>query len=100
MSGGAGERKWRVYTALAKEEMDPHRRNALRGLAAAENSMPILWADRIRELGGPEPSYIGDSAGLTSHFVVWKLMKLWTSPSMANSSNCWVTNPVLPSCRK
>src|ERR1700722_2094986 len=52
-----------TYTALAKEETDPHRRNALRGLAAAEKQHADLWAGRIRELGGREPSYTGDSSG-------------------------------------
>jgi rubrerythrin len=52
-----------TYSALAKEETDPHRRNALRGLAAAEKQHADLWAGRIRELGGPEPSYAGDPSG-------------------------------------
>src|SRR6202162_2902133 len=52
-----------TYTALAKEETDPHRRNALRGLAAAKKQQADLWAGRIRELGGPEPSYTGDISG-------------------------------------
>ena len=52
-----------TYTALANEETDPHRRNALRGLAAAEKQHADLWAGRIRELGGPEPSYTGDLSG-------------------------------------
>src|ERR1700724_90865 len=52
-----------TYTALANEETDPHRRNALRGLAAAEKQHADLWAGRIRELGGGEPSYTGDLSG-------------------------------------
>jgi VIT1/CCC1 family predicted Fe2+/Mn2+ transporter/rubrerythrin len=52
-----------TYTALAKEETDPYRRNALRGLAAAEKQHADLWAGRIRELGGREPSYTGDLSG-------------------------------------
>jgi VIT1/CCC1 family predicted Fe2+/Mn2+ transporter len=52
-----------TYTALAKEEADPHRRNALRGLAAAEKQHADLWAGRIREPEGPEPSYTGDLSG-------------------------------------
>jgi len=52
-----------TYSALAKDESDPHRRNALRGLAAAEKHHADLWAGRIRELGGPEPQYNGDPQG-------------------------------------
>jgi VIT1/CCC1 family predicted Fe2+/Mn2+ transporter len=52
-----------TYSALAKDESDPHRRNALRGLAAAEKHHADLWAGRIRELGGPEPQYTGDPEG-------------------------------------
>jgi VIT1/CCC1 family predicted Fe2+/Mn2+ transporter len=52
-----------TYTAIAKEETDAHRRNALRGLAAAEKQHADLWAGRIRELGGPQPSYTGDLSG-------------------------------------
>ena len=40
-----------TYTAFAKGEVDPQRRNALRGLAAAEKHHADLWARRIRELG-------------------------------------------------
>ena len=52
-----------TYTALAKEETDPHRRNVLRGLATAEKHHADLWAGRIRELSGPEPEYTGDLSG-------------------------------------
>jgi Mn-containing catalase len=52
-----------TYTALAKEETDPHRRNVLRGLAIAEKHHADLWAGRIRELGGSEPEYTGDLSG-------------------------------------
>ena len=52
-----------TYTALAKAEADPQRRNALRGLAAAEKHHADLWAGRIRELGGPAPKYDGDKFG-------------------------------------
>jgi vacuolar iron transporter family protein len=41
-----------TYSALAKDEADPHRRNALRGLATAEKHHADLWAGRIKELGG------------------------------------------------
>src|ERR1700730_1133755 len=52
-----------TYSALAKNEAEPHRRNALRGLAAAEKHHADLWAARIRELGGPEPKYSGHLSG-------------------------------------
>src|SRR3984893_4784800 len=52
-----------TYIALAKAEADPQRRNALRGLAAAEKHHADLWAARIRELGGPEPKYSGHLSG-------------------------------------
>jgi VIT1/CCC1 family predicted Fe2+/Mn2+ transporter/rubrerythrin len=52
-----------TYSRLAKEEPDPHRRNALRGLATAEKHHAELWAGRILALGGKEPSYNGDPAG-------------------------------------
>ena len=52
-----------TYAALAAQEADPHRRNALRGLAMAEQHHAVLWAARIRELGGPEPVYKGNPSG-------------------------------------
>jgi VIT1/CCC1 family predicted Fe2+/Mn2+ transporter/rubrerythrin len=52
-----------TYTALAKNEVDPHRRNSLRGLASAERHHADLWAGRIRDLGGQEPKYTGDLLG-------------------------------------
>src|ERR1700733_5838188 len=52
-----------TYSALAKNENDPHRRNALRGLATAEKHHADLWAGRIRTLGGTEPQYSGGPAG-------------------------------------
>jgi VIT1/CCC1 family predicted Fe2+/Mn2+ transporter/rubrerythrin len=52
-----------TYSSLAKDESDPHRRNALRGLASAEKHHAELWAGRIRDLGGPEPQYTGDPEG-------------------------------------
>ena len=51
-----------TYSALATNENDPHRRNALRGLATAEKHHADLWAGRIRALGGSEPQYSGDPA--------------------------------------
>jgi VIT1/CCC1 family predicted Fe2+/Mn2+ transporter/rubrerythrin len=52
-----------TYSAFAKDEADPQRRNALRGLAAAEQHHADLWARRIRELGGAAPEYSGSPEG-------------------------------------
>src|SRR5271170_4222584 len=52
-----------TYAAFAKNEMDPLRRNALRGLATAEKHHADLWAARIQQLGGTLPEYSGPSAG-------------------------------------
>ncbi len=52
-----------TYTALSKSEADPHRRNALRGLAMAEKHHADLWAERINELGGTEPQFSGNPNG-------------------------------------
>ncbi|MDP9038659.1 MAG: VIT1/CCC1 transporter family protein [Acidobacteriota bacterium] len=52
-----------TYAALAAGEDDPQRRNALRGLAAAEKHHADLWAGRIRELGGAVPHYTGSPEG-------------------------------------
>ena len=55
-----------TYTAFAKAEVDPQRRNALRGLAAAEKYHADLWAKRIQELGAPVPKYAGDMSVATA----------------------------------
>jgi VIT1/CCC1 family predicted Fe2+/Mn2+ transporter/rubrerythrin len=52
-----------TYSALAQKEAEPHRRNALWGLATAEKHHADLWAGRIRELGEAEPKYAGDMSG-------------------------------------
>src|ERR1700730_17889496 len=52
-----------TYAAFAKDEVDPQRRNALRGLAAAEKHHADLWARRIYELDAPAPQYAGDPSG-------------------------------------
>ena len=64
------EANWRAemdghytYSALAKREDEPQRRNALRGLAAAEKHHADLWAGRILELGGQAPQYTGGESG-------------------------------------
>jgi vacuolar iron transporter family protein len=48
-----------TYAALAEKESDAERRNALRGLAAAEQHHAELWAGRIRDLGGTVPEFKG-----------------------------------------
>ncbi len=53
----------RTYAALAAAENDPQRRNALRGLAAAEKHHADLWGDRIAQLGGALPEYSGSPDG-------------------------------------
>ena len=53
-----------TYSALAKGEAEPQRRNALRGLAAAEKHHADLWAGRIEALGGSAPQYTGSQSGL------------------------------------
>ena len=52
-----------TYSLLAKRENDPQRRNAFRGLAAAEKHHAGLWAGRILELGGQVPQYTGSESG-------------------------------------
>jgi vacuolar iron transporter family protein len=52
-----------TYSALVKREADPQRRNALRGLAAAEKHHAGLWAGRILELGGQVPQYTASESG-------------------------------------
>ena len=52
-----------TYAAFAKGEVDPQRRNALRGLAAAEKHHADLWAGRIEQLGATVPQYAGDLSG-------------------------------------
>jgi hypothetical protein len=82
-----------TYTAFAKDEVDPQRRNALRGLAAAEKHHADLWAGRIQELGAPAPQYAGDSSGQAVRSQIewvgqtwrragWRSMKPETSPGM------------------
>jgi hypothetical protein len=58
-----------TYTAFAKDEVDPQRRNALRGLAAAEKHHADLWAGRIQELGAPAPQYAGHASGQAGSFA-------------------------------
>jgi rubrerythrin len=52
-----------TYLAFAEKEADPQRRNALRGLAAAEKLHADMWAGRIQDLGGAIPEYDGRPSG-------------------------------------
>ena len=52
-----------TYLALADRETDVVRAHVLRHLAADELEHAALWADRIRELDGPEPVYAGSKTG-------------------------------------
>ncbi|WP_035356402.1 hypothetical protein [Edaphobacter aggregans] len=58
-----------TYMAFARNEVDPQRRNALRGLAAGEKHHADLWARRIQELGAPIPRYAGDLSGQAGSFA-------------------------------
>ena len=52
-----------TYQALAENETDSRRRNALRGLAAAERHHADLWSNRLRELDEAALVYRGSEAG-------------------------------------
>ena len=52
-----------TYKALADRDEEPVRAQVLRHLATAELEHAALWAERIKELGGPEPQYTGSLAG-------------------------------------
>ncbi len=54
---------YNTYRALADRDSDPVRAQVLRHLAAAELDHAALWAERIHELGGPEPVYEGKPGG-------------------------------------
>ena len=54
---------YHTYNALADRDNDPVRAQVLRHLAAAEIEHATLWAQRIKELGGPEPVYKGSEGG-------------------------------------
>lgn len=56
-------RGFHTYGALAERETDPSRRAAFRTLSYAEDHHAQLWAERIHELGGPEPVYKGPKSG-------------------------------------
>ena len=52
-----------TYLALAARETDALRAHVLRHLAAAELEHAALWANRLIELGGKEPTYTGKPHG-------------------------------------
>ncbi len=54
---------YNTYLALSEAETDAHRRNTLRGLAAAEHHHADLWAARQKELGGAPLVYRGEDTG-------------------------------------
>jgi VIT1/CCC1 family predicted Fe2+/Mn2+ transporter/rubrerythrin len=54
---------YRTYLALAERDTDPVRTQVLRHLATAELEHANLWAERIKDLGGPEPVYKGSPGG-------------------------------------
>ncbi|HVU45755.1 MAG TPA: VIT1/CCC1 transporter family protein [Terracidiphilus sp.] len=54
---------YHTYQTLADRDTDPVRAQVLRHLAQAEIEHATLWAERIKELGGPEPVYKGSPGG-------------------------------------
>lgn len=52
-----------TYQSLAEAEHDSRRRNALRGLAAAERHHADLWSNRLREIDGAPLVYRGRETG-------------------------------------
>ncbi len=56
-------RGYSTYQTLAEREADPQRCRALHLLATGEKYHAQLWAERIRVLGGAEPTYHGPLTG-------------------------------------
>ena len=56
-------RGYYTYQTLSTAETDPRRRNALRGLAAAECHHAELWSRRLQELDGSTLIYRGQKTG-------------------------------------
>jgi VIT1/CCC1 family predicted Fe2+/Mn2+ transporter/rubrerythrin len=54
---------YHTYQALADRDPEPVRAQVLRHLAAAELEHAVLWAERIKDLGGTEPVYKGSPGG-------------------------------------
>jgi len=58
-----------TYRGFAASELNPRRRNVMRGFAATEEHHAELWADRLRALGGPDSTYSGKAAGRAESFL-------------------------------
>ncbi len=56
-------RGYHTYLALSQRDHDPVRKEILAELAREEAAHAALWAQRIRELGAPEPVYRGPVHG-------------------------------------
>lgn len=56
-------RGFHSYRALAQRDSDPIRKETLNRLAEAEAHHAALWAKRIHELGGIQPTYSGKQSG-------------------------------------
>jgi VIT1/CCC1 family predicted Fe2+/Mn2+ transporter/rubrerythrin len=54
---------YNTYRTLAERDTEPVRAQVLRHLAQAELDHAELWAERIKELGGPVPVYHGNPGG-------------------------------------
>jgi VIT1/CCC1 family predicted Fe2+/Mn2+ transporter len=52
-----------TYRALAEREPEQGRKQTLERMASAEKDHAELWANRLRELGEPEPVYRGRQGG-------------------------------------
>lgn len=58
-----------TYEALAEREPDSGRESVLRDMAQSERDHAERWANRLRELGAPEPVYRGARAGQADTFA-------------------------------
>jgi rubrerythrin len=52
-----------TYKALAEREPEAGRKQTLQNMALAEKEHAALWADRLHEIGEPQPVYRGSMAG-------------------------------------
>ena len=85
-----------TYQSLSEAETDPRRRNALRGLVAAERHHADLWSKRLKELDGSTLMYrvskretqrlsYRPCPGLRSSYAGSKSTRVGTSPVITNS---------------
>ena len=58
-----------TYRALAERENDSSRRAALLEMAESETAHAKRWAQRLRELGAPAPTYKGAATGRADSFA-------------------------------